>query len=585
MPGYRGNSAADRADPDEIVEAEARRPKRGLPWRFWLVLGMTCFILAACLALGLYVIAWWNDPHGTGLRVTTLFDTSVTVATVLVVAVPVAVFLWLGLKLWRALVAHPVHARDDRYPALVNWRGQVVMLDNQQPRGRHVHQIVNTYDTPALPAPATVEADPAQATRMPKVFFRDILPRLGPGQMFLGMRADGTPRFGTWEEYKSVCVLGTSSSGKTTSIAELMAEAALDGALFVVCDPHAHKQDSLTNKIKPLTGFLYPGTFIAIQHQDCLRNARLVREILEYRIATPGTHDRKIVLIVEEWNRLQRDEQIAKELAFICEVLGQEGRGYNVFGVFGTQGMIGFAKQRRVFISYIVHNIDEAEARRIIPEPFAKLAPHLPPGATFFKDADHKTEPLQRALVEASDLREIAQVATPPRLPVAAWEVPTEHPQLPALPMKPGYPPEEPLPIGPQAPVFTHPAVDVPTPPPAPVPAAYYGESKITPIDSGRGGGGVGGVNPSRPRWSPEQYHAFLQMRQQGMSITAIATRLSTSSNFIYKVKEMEQYALLSGDLKLATMGEPLAEEAEEDEDEDAEVRGSESEARRVRGY
>lgn len=578
MPGYNRGSGFDRADPDEIIEAETRQRKRGLPWRFWLALGLVAFILGACLLIGLYVIAWANDPHGTGARVTTFFDTLLTTVTIAVPASVLLAFLFATRTFWMGLLFHPIHARDDRWPAVGNARGRLVMLDNQQPRGRHVHQIVNNYDAPALPAPGETTVDEGQPFKMPVVRFRDIAPRLGRGQMFLGMRPDGTPRFGTWDEYKTVLVLGTGSSGKTTTIAELMGEAVLDDALFVVCDPHATKQDSLTNKIKALTPFLYPGTSIAVQHPACLANARLVRELLEFRVATqyaPDTHDRKIVLVVDEFNRLSRDEQITKELGLICEILGQEGRGYNVFAVVGTQGVIGFAKQRRVFISYIVHSIDKSEARAVgLPEQFAKLAPGLPQGAVFFKDADRMTELLQRALIEAPDLRELAELAPPPRLPVAAWE-PRPGYALPPLSGKDGRPlPEEPL-LAPLEPLEDTP----PTPPPAPVPADIYGGSQIIPIDTRRGGvGGVGGANPSKPRWKPEQYEKFLEMRRAGASITAIRVAISNSSDFIYRVKEMEQYALLAGDLKLETMGEP-------EDDEDATVRVSEEEARHARGH
>lgn len=579
MSGYRSGgyrATEDRPDADEF-----RRPKP-LNWRLWLGVSLGGGSFLTVVALLFFVVSMVNDPKGTANLMTTFFHLVILLAMVIAVA-GVGLGIAYGLGQVRfAWMIKPIHARDERFPILVDGRGRTVLLDNQQPRYRHAH-VIQQPDVPALPAPEVVEAD-EEPSRMPTVHFRDVTGQLGPGQFFLGMRHNGQARIGTWDEYKSVLIIGDSSSGKTNSIAQLIAQAVQGGAQLVICDPHANKRDSLKNKIMPaLAPYLYPGTGVAVQHPEILHQVHLVRDLLERRVA--GETGPDIVLVVEEWNRLQRDARIAEELALIGETLGQEGRGFGVFGVFGAQTMIGFAKNKRAFISYLVHRCDEIEARQVIPAPYAKLTPDLPKGATFFKDADGKTEPLQMALIEARDLTEVARFAPPVRKPMA-WQAaaPAVYPAgwqpradydasvYQPLPYKPGreripttgLPPQEP-------PIWT----PVP-PPPAPVTEEEMVPQTIIPIDRGkRGVGGEGGGVAAAPkqRWTAAQYDYFLEHRRQGESLSAIQHALSSSSSFWYTVRAMEDHARQCGD---------LVEEAEPGGEDEETVLVSEEEAARV---
>src|SRR5581483_2923714 len=117
------------------------------------------------------------------------------------------------------------------------------------------------------------------------VRFSDIVHRIGAGQTLMGIRpTDGSLRLGTWAEYKTILILGKSSSGKTTTMTALALYAAKDGAMLILCDPHGHKEDSLLRKISPLAPLCFPGTTLAIGHHDILRNVQWARSELQRRV-------------------------------------------------------------------------------------------------------------------------------------------------------------------------------------------------------------------------------------------------------------------------------------------------------------
>jgi hypothetical protein len=86
-------------------------------------------------------------------------------------------------------------------------------------------------------------------------------------------------------------------------------------------------------------------------------------------------------------------------------VSGQEGRGFNVYAIVGAQQITHLAEIRKSIISFVIHRVDESEARLCIPARFAKYSSELSVGQTFVKDADGMTEPLQQVLVTEKDVQ------------------------------------------------------------------------------------------------------------------------------------------------------------------------------------
>ncbi len=380
----------------------------GLLTRLLFVFALLAVVLLLALLAPAFISGYVSNWRGIGASMGALLQIAPWIV--------LALLTLLGLIwVYQRAQGRAIHFKQGRLPAIQRPDGTILVLDTQEQRFDAVESYNPTTHQQALPAPQEAEIVEADPLKMPLVRFRDLAPQIGHGHMLIGVRPDGTPRLGTWDEYKTVLVLGDSSSGKTNTIAGKIAEAAKSGAALVVCDPHANKPHSLTNLILPhLAPFFYPGTEVAVKHDDILASVQFVRVELERRVAG-GQSNRDVLLVVEEWNRLQRDPRVAQELSVITEILGQEGRGFGVYGVFGAQTMIGFAKVRRAFISYIVHRVDEIEARLIVPAHLAKLAPELPKGATLVKDADGKTDPYQQALIVPADMADIAALA-PARL-------------------------------------------------------------------------------------------------------------------------------------------------------------------------
>jgi len=116
------------------------------------------------------------------------------------------------------------------------------------------------------------------------VYYHTMQHLVRPGQLVAVIRADGTPRIEAWNAFKSLLVLGGSSSGKTTTIVEKVLGFVSGGGLIVPCDPHTSKTDSLFHRIHLLVPALYPGATFAVEHDAILQNIRLVKNILEARI-------------------------------------------------------------------------------------------------------------------------------------------------------------------------------------------------------------------------------------------------------------------------------------------------------------
>ena len=249
-------------------------------------------------------------------------------------------------------------------------------------------------------------------------YYRDYARYVRPGQLLIGIRKDGKPRVGTWADMKVVLVLGGSASGKTTTIAQQCLAIVRGGGMLAFCDPHAHKEDSLFKKVYPLRGAAFPGTVFAVEHVDILRNIQVIKAELDKRVQGADCSI-PVCLVVEEMNRLQRDKAISNALTEVLQIIGQEGRGYNVFAVIGAQQISHFAGIRKSIISFVIHRVDESEAQLCIPARFAKYAPELRPGQTIIKDADGMTEPIIQTLTTAQDIQqEGARLAQPVAQPV-----------------------------------------------------------------------------------------------------------------------------------------------------------------------
>jgi hypothetical protein len=273
--------------------------------------------------------------------------------------------------------------------------------------------IVESLPPNLLPSPSMNMLNQQTTTPSNIVYYKDIKSSIQPGKTLIGIRPNNTLRIGTFEEaFKILLVLGMSSSGKTTTIVEKIANAVRGRCKIIINDPHGRKPDSLLNRIYPLKPALWPNTVFAIEHDDIVKNVRIAAKELNKRVKG-GDCSIPVILVVEEWNRLMRDKDIAKELKYVAETLGQEGRNFNVYAIFVCQQITGNADLRKSVISAIVHRCDKSESELIIPAKYAKFSLELKTGYTFVRDADGLTEPLQQVYITLQDVQEIANEVFP----------------------------------------------------------------------------------------------------------------------------------------------------------------------------
>lgn len=587
MP-YRssGSGGLDRPDPDEIVEADVRRTRRrGLSWRTWLGLGFLVFALLSCPLAVAFLITYFHNPADTSNRVSTFVDTLLTTLTLAVPVGAVLLLLLLTRNLWMGLIARPVHARDDRFPALVNWRGQVRMIDNQNPRLPHLHSIQQgglppgLFDESTAPNEVAGLLDAPEMSLIPKRGeWSEVRAEIRPNHYFLGWTLDG-PLWADLETVLTMFAAGQQGFGKTSLARSLVLQAALTGVEVVIWD--------WFNDIAREASGAFPHVYT--DPEDVEASARDILSLMMTRQKQwiAGQHEfPELLIAADEWIQYEKKCAFGKQVIKDGLDSGRKlGIRFYVSSVRLPAGSVGEALSKGNVATVFVFNTSAQAASQF--EITGKRAEALlsalfraGKGYCIVRSARLQQEGTILALPFISPelfQAELARLRLPPsslpplRRQSSAWVMPLPDDPPPAQPILPpmrhkitgAVMQETPL-AGPLDPLlFPHPDLPPPPPPVAPEPA-YRGQPAVIPFSKPKKGGvvGVGGQELPVPETvTPEQYRRFLELRGQGMSITAIRVKLSPSSDFIYRVKEMEQFALLHGHLDLETMGAPPDED------------------------
>lgn len=354
----------------------------------------------------------------------------VIVAAIILIAGGVAYLLGMGMaRVKRAHTGpHYVFEKGDKKLRAVDQDGRVQFFP-EQPLGNlaslSLHDSSRSHQE-ALPAPVVDEDVPAVTLR--PVSYRDIAHLLPPGKELLGIAADGSPRLGDADRVKTRIVLGRSGAGKSVTMATRILRLAQAGGKLVVCDPHAHKADSLARKIAPLAAAFWPGSGLAIEAEDILLNIRLVREEIKRRLSGVA-YDGDLLCVIDEYSTLYDDAEIREELVGLSKDLTRAGRGLQVYGEFGAQDMSGgmAARIRKLAQSVTIHRVDYGDAYMLLHDSQqAKQVMRLTPGASIVIDAYGEQELLQQPHITRADIEEAGRRLV--RL--------DELPEMPRLPKK-----------------------------------------------------------------------------------------------------------------------------------------------------
>ncbi|MBA2397029.1 MAG: hypothetical protein H0V70_30275 [Ktedonobacteraceae bacterium] len=294
----------------------------------------------------------------------------------------------------------------------------------QEPLVRVLPALSSAPVDPEPPEPEVSELEQMGMPAKGQIFhYKRYKKYLKSGQLFIGVRKNGSPRIGDWQDYKITLILGSSSSGKSTTVLEKCVGHVQNAGLLVVCDPGGFKPDSITQRMGALADALMPGTSVALEHEDIMQNLERFRVELERRrrgadMTTP------ILLIIDELNGLLMDKDIKKDLTELLEKFAQQARGYNMYMILCAQRASGLATIRNSVISFICHKCPEMEASKILPARYAKLAPELGVGQSFVSDANGYIEPLQQIYITAEDIA--ASVGGTQHPPATLHSHPTE---------------------------------------------------------------------------------------------------------------------------------------------------------------
>lgn len=241
--------------------------------------------------------------------------------------------------------------------------------------------------------------------------------RIGRGRsLLLGVDDTGQEVNGSWLDLYSTIVSGLPGSGKTTSQRFLACQTALQGARFVVVDPHAGaSDDSLAATLAPLaSAFLCEP---ASDDKAILSAVQLVADIGERRIKGKDTSTYPVILWLDETTALLNRSSVAEPLAELLEGIAQEYRKKAVFAcasgqIWTASRSGGDSALRDSFASVICHRMKRSQARLLIPTDEAQTVERLSIGQAVLWRTSGETSVITIPDTTASDVVQVASLLT-----------------------------------------------------------------------------------------------------------------------------------------------------------------------------
>lgn len=253
-------------------------------------------------------------------------------------------------------------------------------------RGRNQRQSMPSYEDQYEGEERVTDELPEAGEIPAKVLYEEIVHLLQKDEFPLGVGTYGL-EVCTFEQLMTMWICGGSDTGKSNTVAGFVDHAIKNGRniKLVVIDPHAHKEDSLYNRIR-----CYEDHFmfrVAVTPQEISAALRWYKQ--EYlRRKQQGNHNSEdILLLVDEVQSLtdttlidDDDEDaellrgIAKLIRAIAKRCGNETRGFGMFGWFISQNATGVAWLRKVVNTVVSHKMNMMSERRVACNEDEKIA-------------------------------------------------------------------------------------------------------------------------------------------------------------------------------------------------------------------
>lgn len=353
-----------------------------------LIEAIVGFVVVVIVAGGVILATMSAMVETTAGALALAFATIMVLGLFGTLAVVVGIWLWDWTK--RSTTEHAQAAefiRPDEHgrlpisiAALRNPEVTLQVLDTY--RSSYMQNVTTYHNKPTstitgADAP-TLQIAAAAPMSFAELYQRGQLPEHG----FLMGYAVGTnePVVADWRKLYSALIGGQSGSGKSTLIRSILAQAALQGGKFVVCDPHFGAGDeSLGASLQPLRSRMM--CKVASDDKTMTDALKVIQRIGQRRIAgTDQSHD-PIILIVDETTALLQRSSVADLLADVLGQISQETRKVGLYALCIGQNFSGEVMPtvvRNSFVSFIATRSRRDVARTMTANAdFAKVAADL----------------------------------------------------------------------------------------------------------------------------------------------------------------------------------------------------------------
>lgn len=188
-------------------------------------------------------------------------------------------------------------------------------------------ETVNISNAPALPAATEQQA----AQDAGNVSFQQAVRQFQQGKILIGYDTAGNPVYFALKDFVSCAFGGGSGSGKTSKLRFLVAQMALSGVNVSILDAHMGNEQSLVDSLGNLASLPNVRVFPAFETAAAVET--MLSEV-QAAIQAGKPADAPSVYILDELRPLNR---ACEHVETLMDILSNEGRKYNQFGVFASQ--------------------------------------------------------------------------------------------------------------------------------------------------------------------------------------------------------------------------------------------------------
>ena len=233
---------------------------------------------------------------------------------------------------------------------------------------------------------------------------------IAPGKPLIFGFKKGAPRVGTWQDIYSNATGGQSGQGKTSTLKSLIGQSVLQGVLFWVVDWHNPHPKSLLSSL----GTLKDTDFI--RHDfDLLDILSDIETTIERRKQKQEPSEPVKVFCVDELFRIcEAQPKTGKTV----EMIGTEGRKFNVFGLFSATSWaarkVGGSTARDNLTSIFAHRLKPNQADLLLQDrALTKICSNLRTGQMLFCPANADPEVLTVPFCEPRDMETVFEMLQP----------------------------------------------------------------------------------------------------------------------------------------------------------------------------